>query len=430
MVSGTAPSVARIGRDLQRHHEAAGDAVLGARATRWLDSPLVLALGAAVAATVFVVLRMVVAGHGNIAGFILVGRSHLGGSGLPRGVPVGPALGYDGQFYYRLALDPLAWGHSAFGITLDLPYRISRIGYPALAWLTAGGRSFLVPVTLVAVNVVAFAVLVASAATLAREAGRAAAWGLVVAGFWGFLWTLGRDLTELVAAAAVVAGLLAIRRRRFIVAGLVLGVGVLSRETVLVLIAAIVLARVVGWVRFASGRRPRAFTGGAGDLTRSGPGREDVPWLLPLAAFVGWQGAVWARTGTIPIRSSGRSNVGAPFSGLVHGFDHYSSLLLAHDAVIWMAELAVLVVVIAAAVYASIDSRAQLHEKAAWIGYGALMVCLQSTIWLGDVGFRSLDDVFVLSGIVMLYSRRRLYLPAALVACTWAGVFVQLVRTI
>jgi hypothetical protein len=266
MISGTVPSVPRIGRDPQPHHQVMGDAVLGARATRWFDSPLVLALGATAAATVFVVLRTAVAGHGNIASFILVGRSHLDGAGLPKGVPVGQALGYDGQFYYRLALDPLAWGHRAFGITLDLPYRISRIGYPTLAWLTAAGRSFLVPVTLVAVNVVAFAVLVASATTMARDAGRAPAWGLVVAGFWGFLWTMGRDLTELVAAAAVVAGLLAIRRRRFIVAGLVLSVGVLSRETVLVLIGAIVLARLLGWARFAGGRRPLAFSGGSGDL--------------------------------------------------------------------------------------------------------------------------------------------------------------------
>ena len=49
-------------------------------------------------------------------------------------------------------------------------------------------------------------------------------------------------------------------------------------------------------------------------------------------------------------------------------------------------------------------------------------------IWLGDVGFRSLDDVY-LTGWLLLLSRRRTLSPWTLIcAGTWLAVFVELVR--
>ena len=47
---------------------------------------------------------------------------------------------------------------------------------------------------------------------MAQSAGRHAFWGLAFAGYWGYLWTLGRDLTELTAAAFVLLGFAALLR--------------------------------------------------------------------------------------------------------------------------------------------------------------------------------------------------------------------------
>ena len=430
MISETRPRVAPIGRDQGTLPHELGVSPLRARLTRVTDSPVVLAVAVAVMTTVFALLRMAVAGKGNIASFILVGRDHADRATLAPGVPVFPISGYDGQFYYRLAVDPLAWGHQAFGVSFDSSYRISRIGYPFLAWLFAGGHAFLVPVTLVAVNILALAVAVGCAATLARDAGRHAAWGLLVAGYWGFLWTLARDLTELVAAAGVLAAVLAIRRRHFFVAGLLLTAAVLSRETAVVVLAAVALARLLGWVRAALGRRPLAFTDATGDLTRSGPGWEDATWLVPAVSFAAFQGAIWARVGSIALLSSDRSNRGTPFVGLVDGFRHYVNALPGRDAVIWFGEVFVLVVVVGLAAWRFRSSHVLLHERLAWIGYGLLALSLQSSIWLGDVGLRSVDDLFLFSGIILLYSPRRLRIPGLLVGLTWAAVFIELVRAI
>ena len=74
-------------------------------------------------------------------------------------MPVAKTYGYDGQFFYRLALNPLNFHHIAYGITMDRSYRYMRIGYPALTWLVSAGQHTLVPVMLVAVNIAAIGVM-------------------------------------------------------------------------------------------------------------------------------------------------------------------------------------------------------------------------------------------------------------------------------
>jgi hypothetical protein len=67
--------------------------------------------------------------------------------------------GYDGQFYYRLALNPANLHRSAYGIRFDNPYRVQRITYSVLAFVAAAGQMAAVPDALVAVNVLGLAVL-------------------------------------------------------------------------------------------------------------------------------------------------------------------------------------------------------------------------------------------------------------------------------
>ncbi len=76
--------------------------------------------------------------HGTAKGilFIVAGSPTCDFSKIPIPVLDYKTGGYDGQYYFRLALDPLASQQTAFGITLDHPaYRQQRILYPALAHL-------------------------------------------------------------------------------------------------------------------------------------------------------------------------------------------------------------------------------------------------------------------------------------------------------
>jgi hypothetical protein len=93
----------------------------------------------------------------NFSAFALIGRHFADPASLPTNLVLQPNLGYDGQFYYRLALNPFDLHATAYGITVDTPYRFIRDGYPFLAWFLAAGQHDLVPVTLIAVNVLAIA---------------------------------------------------------------------------------------------------------------------------------------------------------------------------------------------------------------------------------------------------------------------------------
>jgi len=107
-----------------------GDGRLRARAM--LDHPVFPALISVVAAGIFVLVRLEFFAHGDLTRFIDAGRSFVNPSLAPRGLHIVPGTGYDGEFYYRLALDPANLHRTAFGITFDNASRLQRITYSAI----------------------------------------------------------------------------------------------------------------------------------------------------------------------------------------------------------------------------------------------------------------------------------------------------------
>ena len=192
----------------------------------------------------------------------MAGHTYTHRAQLPRGLLLVPSAGYDGQFYYRLALDPVNWDKTAFGITMDQSYRYTRIGYPILAWLVSLGQHQLVPVALVAINLVAVAAMAYLGAMFARDAGRHALWGLAFAAYFGLVISVGRDTAEPLAEACMLGGLLAYRRNRPLLATAAFAVGAITRETILLAPAAIAVTRLVAMAR----RRAR-------------PGLADLTWV-------------------------------------------------------------------------------------------------------------------------------------------------------
>ncbi|MGA2520378.1 MAG: hypothetical protein ABSG81_06105 [Acidimicrobiales bacterium] len=382
--------------------------------------PALVGAATALVALVVVALRVEVAGQGHVGNLVLLGsRFVVPGSHV--GVPVVHGNGYDGQFYYRLALDPLDFSPHAQGIVMDSPQRYERVVYPVLAWTLSAGHASLVPWSLIAVNVVCLGALGWLGALVARDGGRHPAWGLLVPAYFGFVWSLSRDLTEIVECTFIVAGLVALRRRRPVLCGLALSAAVLSRETALVVVACIGLVQLARWLAPGPGavRRPE-----------SAPASHLTAWVLPVAVFAGWQGVVRSKIGHLPLLASGQHNLDVPFAGLARGFSHYAALLPGKSAVLWFGELAVLVFVVVTAARHLKTSAAPLHERLAWGAYGVLSLCLAPGIWLGDVGFRSLDDVYVLSVLVVLASPRRTRVIAPVMGLTWLVVAAELVKVI
>ena len=205
---------------------------------------------------------------------------------------------------------------------------------------------------------------------------------------------------------------------------------VLSRETALLVVALLAIERPLAFAL----RRARSTRAGSSALAiESTPEPAATPfvtWLIPGTVFVAWQLVARAATGSWPLLSSGQNNLDFPFAGLEQGFQHYLDKLPSRSALLWFGELFILLVIVTAAAFALRTTTARLYERAAWLAYGVLALTLAPGIWLGDVGFRSLDDVYVFSCIVLLSSRQRLTVPAVLVAGGWVVVTVELVRFI
>jgi hypothetical protein len=393
------------------------------------DSARCAAAIAGILSAVFAAARIVVAGHRNIASFIVVGADHVRAR-VPAGVPVTSGQGYDGQFYYRMALGPLNFNRTAHGIRMDTLSRFERVSYPALAWLVAAGRSMFVPWSLVLVNVLGLACLGGLGAVMAKDARRHACCGLVLPAYFGFEWVLSRDLAEIVTATFVVSGVMALRRNRFALAAASFSVAVLSRETALIVVALLALERPLA---SALSRAGATRLGSSVAPMQSTPEASPTPlgtWLVPAVVFVAWQVVARSATGSWPLLTSGQHNLDFPFAGFEQGLRHYLGTLPSTSALLWFGELGILLVVVGAAALALRTTTARLYERAAWLAYGVLALTLAPGIWLGDVGFRSLDDIYVFSCVILLSSRQRLTVPAVLVAGGWVVVAVELVRFI
>src|SRR4051812_48413098 len=96
-----------------------------------LDSPLTCLLITAILFLPFILGRLAQSRF-DLSSFIVAGDRYCDASRVPRGLTVLKASdGFDGQFYYRLALNPFTSQREEFGITLDAPaLRHQRVLYP------------------------------------------------------------------------------------------------------------------------------------------------------------------------------------------------------------------------------------------------------------------------------------------------------------
>lgn len=358
------------------------------------DRPAVPGLVMLLAATAFALARWDLWARRSIGRFILIGENFAHPAQLPAGMPLRAAYGYDGQFYYRLAINPLNFHHTAYGITVDQAYRFMRVGYPVITWLASAGQRALVPYTLVAVNVAAIGALGWLGGCLARQGGRHAAWGLLLPGYFGLVTSLSRDTAEPAAAAFLVAGLLAVRARRPALAGGLLAFAALTRETAMVAVGALAVVRVAGLVR-----------------RRSRPGRDDLAWSVPAAVVAAWQVVVYAAAGTFPLGADGGRNAGAPFlaafGAIRYNLGHVDwSSYNAVDR--WLAELAVLLLFAAAALCSLRATRAPAHERLALVLFLIEICVVTPDTWSSrSADLRSFVEVYLMAVIILLSRPRR-----------------------
>jgi hypothetical protein len=434
----------------------------GALATRLPDRIWVPAVAALLLAVGFVG-ALLVRADGDVSLLVHAAPPWTDPDLAPRSLTVqDPDDGFDGQFFYRLGVSPWTTDEVVAGVTNDLPsLRNARWGYGALAWVASGGQTDLVPWALVGLNVAAMTAIGAIGGGLARSFGRHAGWGLLLALWPGFAYSLSLDTSELVASTFLLGGLLAIRHHRWIPSAALLTAAVLTRDTTAVVPAGLALAGAWTWwsVRAhgppstTAPRTPAAGpdhevdgiggdgiggdgigvdgveVDGAGGREAHRPsaapddGRPPtgfgllVAGVVPLVAFVAWQVIQRARFGELPLTSSGDNNLSFPLAGLV---DQLGQALppSGGDDLFRLVCIVGLVLLFGAAGWVLADGRTapatgvRLALRRAswttWILAVAVVLVLNAYLWSGATAFmRAATEAGLLSTLVLLGGRGR-----------------------
>ncbi len=184
--------------------------------------------------TLAYMIAIVIRSHGDPLSLAMLGTR------FSQGDPAGTE-GYDGQFAYYIALDPLD-GCSR----CDVPaYRLQRILYPILARALALGREQLLPYTLALLNLIALAAGTwLNEEILARY--KMSRWYALTYGLYaGQLMAARLDLNEPLAYALVQAALLLAERDRWRSGVVCFALAALAKETTLIFVAGYLLQLLV-----------------------------------------------------------------------------------------------------------------------------------------------------------------------------------------
>lgn len=298
--------------------------------------------------------------------------------------------GYDGQFFYRLALDPFTTKVTDFGITFDRPsYRHQRILLPLAAWtLSGGGRPGLALFALLAVNLLAGLALAATATKITAALGVRPIWALGLTLYPGFLISIARDLSEISACSLLLAGMLLARRARWWWASVIFFLAALTRETTLMIPAALFLVQVIYLLRGPSTRRPSVQT--------------MLACAWPLAAFLGWQLLLMRVWGVAPALAN-RGTLLPPFVGLAR----FAVDAVRHAYVLDVIQISLLLATIVATGRALFRAEVPPWEKLAWCLYALLATLLSDQEHWNDQAsyLRVTTELFLVGWPILLASK-------------------------
>jgi hypothetical protein len=301
---------------------------------------LSLAIGARVAAD-----------GGNLTGLVQFGSTFAPTIHPPSGAAITSSDGYDGQFFYAQARDPLLLHDATVNALRDAGagFRMQRVAYPALVDLLALGQPGAIPLMLLVANVLVLLGFAAGFAVYARHRAWSPLWAVPIALMPGMLLSVLRDLSDPLALASVVAGLLLWRAGRRWPAALALSVAVLTREVMMLAVVAVAAETA------ASAWRGRAGAGG----WRTMAARAWPVVAIPTLAFGGWQAYIMARYGG-PV---GGADLGLPLVNLievVRGDLHWPV-----TTALWDAAYVLLIVIAAGAALRSLTRRVTITSAAA-----------------------------------------------------------------
>lgn len=385
----------------------------------WRPIPDALAMAAVVAVIAVVFVRHTVTEFdGNFSGLLRISGSDFDRSPLFEGrddvrasLYLQPDEGYDAQFMYFVAFDPLLRRFRSTperyrDVADAAPYRFGRIGFPWLVRAVSGARWQSYPAAMVGLVLAGVALSAFVLARLAQGVGASALWGLLALAIPGFWASVTMVLPEPLAAAFLLLGYWCVTTRRIACAVAAFALSLLIRETGVIFLGALALLTTVPGVS----RRDRLWL-----LSAMVP---VVVWRLYIAAGFwpvwGWDGLFYPAP-----------NLAMPFVGMAGLWsvlareDYHSHVPELARAATWLSGLLVAVAVLSVALM----KRAGRFIGIALLAYALMTLSFTYPLVWGHPANaqRASYEVFILLALASLgvkgYPR---HLQVAVAAC-WAG---------
>jgi hypothetical protein len=295
---------------------------------------------------------------------------------------------YDGQFYWGIAVDPLARGdvHQAFD-TASYRYGHPLLGW--LGWLLSAGQARAAPAALLLSGLAGMFAAALLASSLGRSRGSNGWEGLFVALNPGLIYAAAHDLTEPLSAALLLGALLAYRRGRRAVSLVCFGLLVLSKEQ-FILVPLAIAAWEVGRER----RRLRDIAGFAACLMPA------LGWWI----YVRLQLGAWF--------TSGGDALATPFSGWKRALLDAGAQTYSHDGLQSVSAEAILVVLVVLVALLALGGLSALRLRSPddliYLLLALVAICLapKATVLLRDA-LRNTSVLLAVVPFVIVFLPRR-----------------------
>ena len=212
--------------------------------------------------------------------------------------------------------------------------------------------------------------------------------------------------------ALAMGGLYLLHRGRCLIGSGVLALSVLARETIMILVLALLIAASVGMFR----DRARRF--------------EAACLTIPLAVFAAWQLWIFHIWRVFGVGSA--PGALAPF---FNGVREFVGRLAAQpdQHLLWISEFLLIVVSVVLTIFRIFTSAAESGIELAWAAYLTLLCFLSGFVWVEDMAFmRAATEMMVLGYLILLGARgnRLLGLVVAANLAIWVAVAYQRIYVI
>lgn len=331
--------------------------------------------------------------QGHFSGFIQAGSLYANSNYLPPNIPITSQTGYDGQFYYYLALNPF------IGPTHDLvanfdgtAFRQQRLGYPLFTYLLSLGQIKAVPYLLIVINILSLIALaylfyqfIKKQLLLKGEA----CLSLTLVIYPGFLISLARNLTEILAILLMMLGYFLFTRKKLLILSILSFIfATLTRETTLI------LPSVISLYYFIKAIREKNY-----HLSLKG-----FLFSLPLLLFVFWQiylTKIWYIT---PLFINSDTNLTWPLTGLIEGISLYNF----KDWLNLVSLAYLLLIIILAGRRLFLEKKRNFILTITWLLHLIFTSLYTSFIWSEDINFyRACTEIAIFSLIIIMLKENK-----------------------